>query len=378
MDFLKEELERKRKALEQLAGPGKKYVKRGDLEKAREQQYREEQERLERERQEKLQKRLAEVAERETGLSRSGTPETGGGIGVRVGQSGGTGDGSSSANDVIEDEDEFNIPNDEVVRRFRARDQPIRLFGETDRQRIRRLRKLESTEERTEGQRNDFRAAMQATDKGLALENLIRKHSREEGDDSTPADDNNQYTKKSSKKDTTSEVDTTLISLDLLQKDPEKVRSLIAVYFKRVLREWERSLTARPDEVKRSTQGKLAAATQAQSAEYLKPFFKQLKRGQIAEDVVARIAEICQFMQQREYLQANDAYLRMSIGNAPWPIGVTMVGIHERSAREKIFASQVAHVLNDEAQRKWIQTIKRMMTFAQTRWPPDDGAKRVG
>ena len=42
------------------------------------------------------------------------------------------------------------------------------------------------------------------------------------------------------------------------------------------------------------------------------------------------------YMQEREYLKANDSYLRLSIGNAPWPIGVTMVGIHERSAREKI------------------------------------------
>lgn len=31
----------------------------------------------------------------------------------------------------------------------------------------------------------------------------------------------------------------------------------------------------------------------------------------------------------------------MAIGNAPWPMGVTMVGIHERSAREKIFTNQV-------------------------------------
>jgi pre-mRNA-splicing factor 18 len=51
---------------------------------------------------------------------------------------------------------------------------------------------------------------------------------------------------------------------------------------------------------------------------------------------MARVTEICMYMQEREYLKANDSYLRLSIGNAPWPIGVTMVGIHERSAREKI------------------------------------------
>ena len=55
--------------------------------------------------------------------------------------------------------------------------------------------------------------------------------------------------------------------------------------------------------------------------------------------------------------QANDAYLEMAIGNAPWPIGVTMVGIHARTGREKIFDRNVAHVLNDETQRKYIQVI---------------------
>jgi len=31
--------------------------------------------------------------------------------------------------------------------------------------------------------------------------------------------------------------------------------------------------------------------------------------------------------------------LEVAIGNAPWPIGVTMVGIHERSGRARIFSS---------------------------------------
>lgn len=117
-------------------------------------------------------------------------------------------------------------------------------------------------------------------------------------------------------------------------------------------------------------------------------------------------------MQTREYIKANDAYLRLSIGNAPWPIGVTMVGIHERSGREKIFSNNVAHVLNDEVSRKYIQSLKRsfilfsphtsnptsppppkkkyslltlmirfmiynrILTFAQTKRPPDDLARK--
>lgn len=67
--------------------------------------------------------------------------------------------------------------------------------------------------------------------------------------------------------------------------------------------------------------------------------------------------------------QASDAYLQMAIGNAPWPIGVTMVGIHARTGREKIFAQHVAHVLNDETQRKYIQALKRLMTQCQRMFP---------
>ena len=47
--------------------------------------------------------------------------------------------------------------------------------------------------------------------------------------------------------------------------------------------------------------------------------------------------------------------MEMAIGNAPWPIGVTMMGIHARKGREKINDKNVAHVLNDETQRKYIQ-----------------------
>lgn len=45
-----------------------------------------------------------------------------------------------------------------------------------------------------------------------------------------------------------------------------------------------------------------------------------------------------------DYVKANDAYLQMAIGNAPWPIGVTMVGIHARTGRERICSKHVARI----------------------------------
>ncbi len=60
-------------------------------------------------------------------------------------------------------------------------------------------------------------------------------------------------------------------------------------------------------------------------------------------------------------------------GNNPWPIGVTSIGIHERSSREKIshVMNGAAHIMNDEATRKYLQAIKRLQTFMQRAYPTD-------
>ena len=76
--------------------------------------------------------------------------------------------------------------------------------------------------------------------------------------------------------------------------------------------------------------------------------------------------------------------------------GVTAVGIHERSGREKIFTNKVARthrrphplplrrgltprtdIMNDEMQRKYIQSIKRVITFLQKKYP-NDPSKNMG
>ena len=67
------------------------------------------------------------------------------------------------------------------------------------------------------------------------------------------------------------------------------------------------------------------------------------------------------------YQKLNFRYIRGAIGNAAWPIGLTMVGIHERSGRERISTSKVAHMMNNELERKYFTSVKRLMTFAQNK-----------
>lgn len=129
--------------------------------------------------------------------------------------------------------------------------------------------------------------------------------------------------------------------------------------------------------MKRTSQGKVAAATQVQSAQNLKPLFKGLRTRDLGEDVVTLLAEVVYYMQQRNYQKANDAYLRLSIGNAAWPLGVTSVGMHARSNDTKT-VNNVAHVLNDEVSRKYIQAVKRLMTYAQNVRPAASKALMMG
>ena len=79
----------------------------------------------------------------------------------------------------------------------------------------------------------------------------------------------------------------------------------------------------------------------------------------------------------KEYVRANDIYMQLCIGNSPWPMAVTMVGIHERSGRSKIYTSQVAHILNDETQRKYLQSIKRLISICQKVYPTDPSKSMI-
>ncbi|ORY44644.1 Prp18 domain-domain-containing protein [Leucosporidium creatinivorum] len=404
MDWLKLEIDSKKRALSASATtddgqPAPKYIKRADLERQRQKERDDQAAREAQERQERLLAAAKKVARKEdetsntlrppsstTSKGKEGTPASG------AEDEAGAGGGDKV--DQVKPE-AFNVSNEEAILRLRRKGQPIRLFGESDKDRRLRLRALELIEERSEGQRNDFMRAMDGVEVGFNLEEVAKKGSKDasaatsgdakgkgkevaavESKEGTPA--TAQSGGEDSVREPNPKDEEVIVDVSLAKSNPHKIYPQIYHALKRVLKEWEQSLLDRPEAVRRSTQGRMASATQQTSAEYLKPLFKSLRKRDLAPDVLQAIAEITFCMQTREYLRANDAYLRLSIGNAPWPIGVTMVGIHERSGREKIFSNNVAHVLNDETSRKYIQSLKRLLTFAQTVRPPADLSQLMG
>ncbi|CAK9297592.1 unnamed protein product [Gordionus sp. m RMFG-2023] len=243
----------------------------------------------------------------------------------------------------------------EVIAQLRQRDQPIRLFSETDYEAYQRLKSIEMIKpELDKGFRNDFQIALEKSDQDI--DNSLDGHTNKikmtandvkVSEDSTTIDDILKMSKELGKGST---------DLD---------SAIILKYLKFILKCWARELNARPLQVKSTVKGKMASAQHTQTRTYLKPLFIRLKRRSLQSDILESLTEIVRYALAREYIKANECYLQMAIGNAPWPIGVTMPGIHVRTGRERIASKHVAHVLNDETQRKYVQGLKRILTANQ-------------
>lgn len=153
----------------------------------------------------------------------------------------------------------------------------------------------------------------------------------------------------------------------LVSKDCE----ILSKFLKLILELWGRELNARPLEEKTSIAGKNVSARYTSTRANLKPLFKLLKRHSISHDILRQLKLIAKDLVAKNYKDATSHYIEMSVGNAAWPIGVTMVGIHARTGREKISQNNIAHALNDETKRKYFQGIKRLITQFTHMFPTD-------
>lgn len=338
MDSLLAEIDRKRKQIDQNeVTSNKKYFKRGDLTAKQAEDYRKKQEKRLQEKEERAGKRAAD-------------------------------DDIFAAFKRKKDENEANsalIPREEVIRRLRERAEPIRLFAESDEEACQRLRRIEMlAPEINKGLRNDFKAAMERVDQEYLAELIKQQGGGEQ--QSSESEESSQV-----EEDGTTLEDIKELAINMGKGNENLDQDVILKFIQFLLGLWAKDCKTRSDDSKRSLEAKLAGATQRQTESYLKPLLRKLKNKKTPQDILGALTTIIMNLLEREYVKANDSYLQMAIGNAPWPIGVTMVGIHARTGREKIFAQNVAHVLNDETQRKYIQGLKRLMTFCQKKFPAD-------
>ncbi|KAI1348308.1 hypothetical protein F5Y01DRAFT_292683 [Xylaria sp. FL0043] len=242
---------------------------------------------------------------------------------------------SAGASDDAGGTGDEDIPDDELTAKLRDLGEPAKLFGETHRARLKRYRRLTTV----------ITSGPIPTTLQLVEEKDMK------------------------------------VSADAIPQDKAGRKYLfrqLASYFTMVLREWEAALAREREKQEDTFASKAAINAMVSSRANMVPLFRKFESGDLDDDLLKPVVEIVQAAQERRYVDANDGYLRLSIGKAAWPIGVTMVGIHERSAREKLHDGERGHVMGDEVTRKYLQSIKRCLTFAQVRWPPEDIRQLMG
>lgn len=226
----------------------------------------------------------------------------------------------------VEGLEESKLTDEELTKEFRARGEPVTLFAERRSQRVLRLHELNQQAKRKEQEQQE--------------EELERTINME-------------------------------ISEPDIKTDSDKVYTQMRATIRTLLAEWRNIITA-PDQ-DATADNKEALEVLAQTEAYCQPLLQQLRQKALPKQLYPKLATLLMHIQQHRYREANDVYIQMSIGNAAWPIGVTAVGIHARSARERITGYgnendenvQVAHIMSDDATRKWLIAIKRFITFAE-------------
>ncbi len=279
----------------------------------------------------------------------------------------------NSAADKGENNEEslpYHLSSSELSNALRELGIPIWLFGERDDiQRMQRLKEAKDS-------RRAAMAGLSEMDEyklgsGHGIRNPFIGKAKDEdlnlkGDDKKDANNYGNNDKKGKQKDDVEEEEDT--------NDPHKT---IHRFFKTLLRQWEDDLVNRPETVKRTAAGKNETKTLKQCKDYIRPLFKLCKNRTLEENIMGSILKIVNFCKEGEFVKANDAYMDVAIGRAAWPIGVTMVGIHQRTGRERINADKVAHVMNSELQRKYLTSVKRLITYCQKKRPDVDPSKKV-
>jgi len=262
-----------------------------------------------------------------------------------------------------------------ITRKLRQMGLVVRYFGEGNTMRSERLQKaLEQQSKTLQGlsELEEFRLGKgHEYNPDKNNQNQQRKNTQHLGNAETSADKARNETIKAKNYEIV--VDTGVEK----EEDQSDTPKVIYKYLKSLLKEWERRLADRPESITRSVAGKNESKTLKQCKDYIRPLFKLLKSRKLEDGLQFHLLNIVNYAKQGEFVQAHDSYMDMAIGRAAWPIGVTMVGIHARSGRAKIETSNVAHVMNSELQRKYLTSVKRLLTFDQKRRTDVDPSKKV-
>lgn len=300
-------------------------------------------------------------------------------------------------------EENMLVPPHIVKKRLRERREPVKIFGETDEETYIRFRRFElqalgAARFADSWLRNDFKYSKSRQKKEEIEALLNREYNKIKNEEIDRKTDPTRTTEKNFKYDiklrnfeewlipyiplTLADFETknqaALAALlpratELKKGTRQHEMDTILYTFRFLQISWGMELNLKRTFLqKKSVNGRGQTAIYKSTEEMLDPLFTMLRQHNLPADMAVHISEMVYCMiVDRNYVKATDAYMCLAIGNSPWPLGITMTQIHVRPGHEKIKAKNIAHVFNDEVQRRFIQASKRLMTFAQRVWPCD-------
>ncbi|KAJ6247848.1 pre-mRNA splicing factor-related [Anaeramoeba flamelloides] len=259
------------------------------------------------------------------------------------------------------------IPKREIIRILRDMGEPVTLFGETDAEREKRFFELLSlVKEAGGGQTNAFQQGLKEFEKKFLEESL-----RENSNENTLEDSTQEIKKPETMKILIKEYENnkeTFQKKQLQEKKKQSKGEESVSYFEELLEQWYIDLQRVDDEEKRSRKYKIDVATYKQCFSDIQSLFKLIHTRKVSKVILEFVCEIVELIKKNDFIEAQNTYIGLAIGNAAWPIGVTSVSSHQRTSRDKISQNKIAHVLNDETQRKYIQAVKRCITYAEKKY----------
>jgi pre-mRNA-splicing factor 18 len=214
------------------------------------------------------------------------------------------------------------------------------------------------------------------------VESTKKSRGQEDGENKSRDEDSYEYQVKNSSFEHEEQIRTkeSAKAIDVEEPKKELTRTreeVIKLWIEDIMRSWMKELASRSEQESRTAQGRAALAAARETETQIEPLLSALQQRKLDKNILTRLYDVVSECKAREYRRAFDEYIKLTIGNAPWPVGVTMVGIHARSGREKIAESKVTHIMKDDIVRAYMTSIKRLMTKCQALNPPDAPSKRM-
>lgn len=118
-----------------------------------------------------------------------------------------------------------------------------------------------------------------------------------------------------------------------------------------------------------------------EAAESVEDFSRRLCQRSLAPTLVGKLEEMCTFISEREYAQANKVYMDLAIGTKRWltdmPVSVSF-SMSRQDTDIKWTPNCGANPIDEAGLRSHVVVLRRLLTVAQALQPNENPSKNLG